>query len=439
MDVWPLENWRANTLRRLLRDQHLSLSTRVHRELPPYRRQHPNIQHFNSSAAQFVLFVCAMASRVTILYKNAARVGTYAPCHVAMLGEGHVTDVRAAVDTYRMHDCLRPGVSMGDTAADADAVVACMMQVHVCDAVGNPCTEAAAHVAPDILIRTDRGPWSAFHAQSVVLLPASNLKRGAQLAVHVATKERSNVMRAVLCITFTCARTRAVVARSEPLLVLSKPPAGVGQPFARVLPLAEAGADCIALDATSRCSPSKWLADIRPETHAMVPLLPASVPVSWRVVSLGSYRTAPRVDVYAAPGAVPAMATASSSAASSCPDDAVPTSTTRTAADDHVTLQDTVHEPVTGGKRRLLQHDGAPTGGKKARMEAAPALALVGGDSDREAMFEEQLFNMRQQLAEERAKREAAEAEKLGLARALRLLAKRVSSTTASATASGEV
>jgi hypothetical protein len=366
-----------------------------------------------------------MARRVTILYKNAARIGTYAACQLQLLGGGEVVEARAAVETYRAFDCLRPPLT-GAPYCDTDAVIACNMHVYVCDALGEPCTEAAAHVAPDILIRTDRGPWSAFHGQSVVLLPApapgagagagaaseSSVRRETPLSLQVATKERSNVMRAVLCVAFRCARTGTLVARSEPLLVLSKPPAGMRHPFSRVLPLDEAGPDAVPLDTTSRCSPSKWLDHVRGDTHAMVALSPAVAPVCWRVCALGTYRSAP--------------------AGLMQPSSASPVTREAVSRTSEGLDAESSEGASTGYKRRLdgsdvANHHYEP---KKPRVEAASTLAVVGGEADRADDLERELALMRQQLVEERARREAAEAEKAGLARALRLLAKRAVPTT---------
>lgn len=358
-------------------------------------------------------------ARVTVVYKNAARAGSYAACPVHYTdgeGEEMPVNVRSAVDAFRAFDCLRP---LECASGDADGVFPCKMQVHVCDARGAPCAIAAEHVAPDILVRTDRGAWSAFHAQSVVLLPSSK----PALTLHIATKERSNVMRAVLCIAFVSLSTGTVLARSEPLLVLSKPPPSIRQPFARVLPTLDVtGADAsVPLEASSRCSPAKWLESVRADTHVMVPLPPAAAPGSWRVHSLGTYRGLAARGV-AAPASsltsLTATATAATVAAEAMPPAVAPLLTGVKRSHAAATMDvpgssaGCVADAMSGSKVDL----------SAAKKKPCVVLADVGGEADRADALERELARLRDQLADEQAKRAAAEAERAGLARALRLL-----------------
>ena len=301
-------------------------------------------------------------SSLTILYKNASRSGNYVQVVVRALpaaAEAEAMSIADAVAAHRDKDCILPHGMTGATPA----VVPCRLVVHVCDNQGVPCAPAARHIAPEIYVRTDRGAASAFNEAACYLLPVASGADAPLLQLQVATRERSNVMRAAMCLSFeplgsggsSSSSGVGAVARSDVLLVLSKPPAGQRQPFARVVPKAEAPAGA-PLEEGARCAPSKWLSTIKADTHVLVPTAAVERPVTWVVHALGNYRKSP-----------PAAAVAPSA--------------------------------------------------KKPRLLPAAAAAAQGSDDLRVSELQEALAEAQQKLA-------AVESQRDGYARALRLLAK---------------
>lgn len=217
-----------------------------------------------------------MASGI-ILYKNAARVGAYVDCTMRPLAfassaESRPRSVADAIAANLDSDCLVPhGQELGK-------VVCCKLKVRVCNERGEPCADAARSICPDLLFRTDRGPWSAFHENSVFLLPASF----DSLTLQVATKERSNVMRGAMVLEFFAQDT--AIARSETLLVLSKPPAASKRfPFARLM---AAGAASRAGIEAAPCSQAR----LGGGSRVLVPEAATKRIAPWVVHALGAYR-----------------------------------------------------------------------------------------------------------------------------------------------------
>jgi hypothetical protein len=228
---------------------------------------------------------------LVILYKNASRAGSYVQTRLRAAQEPPQDglSVAEAVSQHRELDCVLPcGVD-----ASCAKVVACRLQVHVCDSGGEPCTLAARHIAPELLLRTDRGALSAFHESTCFLMP-TDPSALASAVLHVGTRERSNVMRAAMVMAFVPIGATRAVALSDVLLVLSKPPHGHRHAFARVLPKHAAPAGALQLDASARCAPSKWLTCVGAATHVLVPTPPSDRGLAaWTVHALGSYRHSP--------------------------------------------------------------------------------------------------------------------------------------------------
>ena len=215
-----------------------------------------------------------------ILYKNAARVGSYVESIV------HVSDcnvksilVDAAVESNRKYDCILP-----QGTSKSSQVVVCKLVVKVCDEKGAPKSEAIENVSPELYIRSDRGLWNVYHKDSRYLIP-----KNGTFPIQICTKERSNVMRAALVLDFIADDSDESVAQSEILLVLSKPPIHQKSfPFARIIHKTRADENGLT---GKRCSPSKWLSSID-ENHVLIPERSTHKVHPCYIHSLGSYRSA---------------------------------------------------------------------------------------------------------------------------------------------------
>lgn len=206
------------------------------------------------------------------MYKNSARVGSYVDCNVNVIANSGIEmSVSDAVKQNREMDCILPfGVS------STCIVTPCFLGLKVCDEKGIPSADAVRSVSPEVFIRTDRGSWSAFHESTCYLLPVGV----SSFKLQIATKERSNVMRAAIVLRFSSGST--TIATSDILIVLSKPPAAHKDfPFARIVP---------GDGSTKKCSPSRWLSFIT-EKHTIVPEKASSTTRACLVHALGSYRT----------------------------------------------------------------------------------------------------------------------------------------------------
>ena len=207
-----------------------------------------------------------------ILYKNASRLNCYIDCNINILSIYNGMTVKEAIQLNRNEDCIIPF-----SYSSSSIVIPCKLQVKVCDTKGNPCTDAVEGVSPEFYIRTDRGSWNIFHKESVFLIPAEQK----QLKIQVSTKERRNIMRAAVAFEFI--NDLKIIARSDILLVLSKPPiANKLYPFAKTR---------IATEKDTDCSPSRWIKNN--EKYVVIPEMPSKLILPWTVISLGNYRTKP--------------------------------------------------------------------------------------------------------------------------------------------------
>jgi hypothetical protein len=214
-----------------------------------------------------------------ILYKNAARVGSYVDS-IVQVAENTIasTLVEAAVESNRNYDCILP-----TGTSKSSQVIVCKLIVKVCDEMGVPKSDAIENVSPELYIRSDRGFWNVYHKDSRYLIP----KNGA-FPIQICTKERSNVMRAALVLDFIEESSNESVAQSEILLVLSKPPLHQKSfPFARIIHKTRAEEKGLS---GKRCSPSKWLSSID-ENHVLIPERSSHKVYPWYIHSLGSYRS----------------------------------------------------------------------------------------------------------------------------------------------------
>jgi hypothetical protein len=146
--------------------------------------------------------VCQASKMLTVLYKNASRVGYYIDIRLHAASSEYV-DIETSDDVF--------GFQPTGTIS--------RVQLVACDDEGRPQDTLPRHSAPEIYFRSDRGPWSIFHEKTSFLVNDHD-------TIQVCTKESSNI----------CKRPMRLVFGnfiSDMFLVLSKPPAKVSAPFAR--------------------------------------------------------------------------------------------------------------------------------------------------------------------------------------------------------------
>jgi hypothetical protein len=200
-----------------------------------------------------------------ILYKNASRSNLFVDCKISFVQSSNSLRLKDILDSYKEEDCIVPQTSSTNFTP-------CKLRVRVCNKAGKPFADAMEGVTPEFYIRTDRGLWNVFHKESLYLIPDTNF------TVQLCTKEKSNILKAALCLEFI--HDSKIIASSELLLVLSKPPSTHKNiPFAR----SQVG---LPIDGAS---PSRWIKDEK--KYLLTSEEPTKEIKPWKIISLGSYRT----------------------------------------------------------------------------------------------------------------------------------------------------
>ena len=184
-----------------------------------------------------------------IFYKNASRANFYVDAVVECVG-GFTASTETGPDFL---------VPFGE---DSNTAQKCTLKLRSCDIDG--VTIGQEIFGPDIFIRTDRGELNWKNA-GVFLLPTTKKS----IVIQLATKERSPTIKEPFCLCFSS--NGIIVARSESILILSKPPNVHRMPFARIVQ-----------GKTTGLSPSRWIAGFSAETHTYTPLSPSVEVKVWK-------------------------------------------------------------------------------------------------------------------------------------------------------------
>jgi hypothetical protein len=177
-----------------------------------------------------------------------------------------------AINIYRKDDCILPcGYD------SSNPVIPCRLKVKICNIEGHATSDAVEGISPELYIRTDRGIWNVFHKESIYLIPNNDINC---LKIQICTKERSNIMKAAIVFEFINAQNNEIVAISDKLLVLSKPPTINKQyPFAKARPARD--------DEKQNYSPLRC---IKNEKLIIEPEMQSQKTIPCTVISLGTYR-----------------------------------------------------------------------------------------------------------------------------------------------------
>lgn len=217
--------------------------------------------------------------KMLILYKNVARSGKYIDCRLKYTNN-ELFCFTKELNLYNDKICPPPHTPQFEEEKE---FIKCRMKLMICDARGDICSEAAEEVTPEINILTDRGPWSVFHANSEYCFTKSNETN----SIQICTKEKSNTLRAIFIIVIFDIASGLEFARSEKILVLSKPPNEKPYvPFARVVERDDKSVEKHDPSKTKR-SPSLFL---KLKSCQIIPAPPSDELKPWKIFKLGSYR-----------------------------------------------------------------------------------------------------------------------------------------------------
>jgi hypothetical protein len=139
---------------------------------------------------------------LTVLYKNASRVGYYIDIQIHALSS-ESEDIVTHDDVF--------GLQPTGTVSRVELIG--------CDDEGRPSDALPRHSAPEIFFRSDRGPWSIFHDKTSYIVNDDD-------TIQICTKESSNIFKKPMRLKFGN-------FMSDVFMVLSKPPEKVSAPFAR--------------------------------------------------------------------------------------------------------------------------------------------------------------------------------------------------------------
>ena len=178
-----------------------------------------------------------------ILYKNAARANYFTDLTLHCFGgsPSHATNEQVFPFGY------------------GDAEVACTAKLREFSNQG-----VGKEIEAELYIRGDRGEIP-YRKDISFMLPST----ASTLDIQVCTKEKSETIKSSFCLCFSS--RGVIVAQSEPMCILSKPPGFHKLPFARIS------------EGKSQCSsPSRWISGYSADTHTYTPLAPTQLVKVWR-------------------------------------------------------------------------------------------------------------------------------------------------------------
>lgn len=214
---------------------------------------------------------------LTILYKNASRSNYFIDCIITVKAFINYMSSKDAINIYRNDDCILP-VGCDST----EAVVPCRINVKICNTDGVPCSNGVEGICPEFYIRTDRGIWNVFHKDSIYLITNNSSQK-----IQLCTREKSNIMKAAIVLEFINAETNEIVAYSDKLVVLSKPPiANKNYPFAKTR-IANSNEE------SQNYSPLRCIKTNK--NYVIVPEMQSQKTLPWAVISLGNYRNKKKI------------------------------------------------------------------------------------------------------------------------------------------------
>jgi hypothetical protein len=198
-----------------------------------------------------------------ILYKNAARVNYFTEVDIQCSG-GSKHDVEANTKVIP-YDC-------------ANAEVPCTAKLR--EITGGM---VGKEIDAELYIRGDKGEMSWKKQDTVFMFPSF----ACSLKVQVCTKERSNTIKKPFCLCFSS--KGVIIAKSEAMCILSKPPNIHKLPFAKITEGSHFLTQSAQSAQSSTCStqlqstsPSRWIAGYSPETHTYTALEPVQEIKVWK-------------------------------------------------------------------------------------------------------------------------------------------------------------
>ena len=188
-----------------------------------------------------------------ILYKNSSRTGVFVDCPVSYSANEFLDSVPLS---EKISSCSENDLIIPFGIKSESLVIECRIRVILCDDKGNLNAIVSKEMSPDLFsFRTDRGPINVFNENARFLMTNEDF------TIQIATKDKPSAIRGILRIEFI--RGTQIIAKSDTLLILSKPPAESKTfPFAR--------------------SPAN--------SSSRVPLSPSPSLKPWKFAVLGEYR-----------------------------------------------------------------------------------------------------------------------------------------------------